>query len=184
VVGTGSLRRAALLRRLRPDIEVRDIRGNVDTRLAKLDAGEFDAIVLAAAGLNRLGLQHRITQSFDTTLVFPAIGQGALALEIRNDDTETLSALALLNDPSSYVTAMAERAMLRALGAGCLSAVGADCTMNGGELVLTGIVLSPDGQRWVSATKSDEAGAHEALGQAVAQSLLNKGARDLLAIQP
>jgi hydroxymethylbilane synthase len=183
VIGTGSVRRAALLRRLRPDLEFRDTRGNVDTRLAKLDAGEFDAIVLAAAGLNRLGLQRRITQSFDTGLIFPAIGQGALALEIRDDDTETASALALLNDWPSYVSAMAERAMLRALDAGCLSAVGADCTMHNGKLVLTGIVLSPDGQRWVSATGADEAHAHEALGQAVAQSLLDQGARALLAIQ-
>ncbi len=180
-VGTGSLRRAAQLRRLRPDLLVQDIRGNVDSRLQKLDQGQYDAIVLAAAGLNRLGWQQRITESFAPELVFPAVGQGALGLEVRDDDFPTQAWILPLNHEPSYRSAMAERAMLRALQAGCLSAVGANCTMSSDErLQLSGIVLSPDGQQMVQASHEAAGDQFETLGSVVANSLLAEGARELL----
>ena len=130
-IGTGSSRRAAQLRNWRGDVEVMEIRGNVDTRLAKLDAGDYDAIVLAAAGLTRLGLKDRITQVLPVERMLPAIGQGALGLECRDSDETTRSALADLNHPASMAEVAAERALLLALLAGCLAPVAARATVSG-----------------------------------------------------
>jgi hydroxymethylbilane synthase len=179
-IGTGSLRRSAQIRRLRNDLVVEDIRGNVDTRLRKLDEGQFDAIVLAAAGLIRLDLTARITDYFPTRTMFPAVGQGALGLEIRDSDAPLAALLPSLNDRNSYCAVMAERAMLRGLNAGCLSAVGAESTSADNQLQLTGIVLSPDGTVAIQATSVATMENHLALGQAVADELVGQGAADIL----
>lgn len=180
VIGTGSVRRAAQLRHLRDDIEIQDIRGNVDTRLKKLDAGEYDAIILAAAGLTRLGWQNRITYQFETTELLPAVGQGALGLETRSDDSSTIDALNSLNDPDSYSTAMAERSMLRKLFAGCLSPVGADTMVRGDQLTLRGAVLSHDGFQKIEVELVDAVNNFNKLGIKVAEQLLVQGADELL----
>ena len=130
---------------MRPDLQVRDIRGNVDTRLRKLHAGQYDAIVLAEAGLERLGLAGQITQRLPTAIMLPAVGQGALALEIRTDDRPTRELLQSLDDAASHAAVTAERAMLAALHGGCLAPVAAwgTCTMIDRRLMLTGRVLGP-----------------------------------------
>lgn len=180
VVGTGSVRRSAQLRRIRPDLILRDIRGNVDTRIKKLQQGEFQAIVLAVAGLHRMGLQHHICQTFCTTEFLPAVGQGALGLEIRVNDLATGNWVSQLNHPASYYSAMAERAMLGKLFSGCLSAVGADSKIEGDQLRLSGIVLSRDGQQAITATHSMPLTQGVALGEQVAEKLLEAGAQTLL----
>ncbi len=176
VIGTGSVRRAAQLLHLRNDLKIEDIRGNVDTRLKKLDDGKYDAIVLACAGLVRLGLKGRITHQFDPQQLMPAVGQGALGLETRADDRSTIAAVEQLSDQSSFHRAMAERSMLRTLFAGCLAPVGANTTVNEGQLTLEGIVLSVDGKEKVSAKMSLPISESKELGQAVAKELINKGA--------
>ncbi len=125
IVGTGSVRRAAQLLAVRPDLEIRDIRGNLDTRLKKLDDGQFDAILLASAGLHRLGWAHRITQTLPIEWMLPAVGQAALGIEIRQDDPETLALVQKLNHEASFAAVTAERSMLRALRGGCLAPVAA-----------------------------------------------------------
>ena len=175
-IGTGSVRRAAQLLHLRSDLKIEDIRGNVDTRLKKLDEGEFDAIVLACAGLIRLGLETRIAHEFLPEQIMPAVGQGALGLETRNDDEPTVRAVSQLNHTESYHQAMAERSMLRTLFAGCLAPVGAKTEVLDGELTLTGIVLSRDGQEKVHATGTLPLEQSENLGQSVAEQLITSGA--------
>jgi hydroxymethylbilane synthase len=182
IVGTGSLRRAAQLKRRRPDLEIRDIRGNIDSRLRQLDEGKFDAIVLAAAGLNRLGLGDRITELFDPAVFFPAVGQGALALEVRAVDCATAKWVEQLDDRDSHCTAMAERAMLSSLKAGCLAAVGANVILLSGMLDLSGMVLSPEGRRIIIANDSAVIGEFEKLGCSVARALLDRGAKELLEV--
>ncbi|QEG23655.1 hydroxymethylbilane synthase [Mariniblastus fucicola] len=181
IVGTGSVRRAAQILNLRPDLDIRDIRGNVDTRLAKLDSGEFDVIVLAAAGLTRLGLADRISFRFDRNVLLPAVGQGALGLETRADDEATVAAVAKLNHPESFSSALAERAMLRRLFAGCLAPVGARCDITGTTLTLTGVVLSRDGKIRTEASDSAPLNDYELLGISVAEKLIAAGADKLLA---
>ena len=181
VVGTGSVRRAAQILHLRQDLEIRDIRGNVDTRLQKLDAGDFDAIVLAAAGLTRLGLANRISFCFDQSQLLPAVGQGALGLEVRADDEETCDAVAELNHSESFCAAMAERSMLRRLFAGCLAPVGARCEMVNGSIQLTGGVLSRDGKVRTEAGDVKPSSSFEELGISVAEKLIEEGADQLLA---
>ena len=154
IVGTGSVRRAAQLLYLRSDLRISDIRGNVDTRLRKLDDGEYDAIVLAAAGLIRLGLAERISYSFSPEELLPAVGQGALGLETRADDSETISVVRTLNDAASFYSAIAERALLKSLFAGCLAPVGAYSTIDENQLTLQGVVLSRDGKQKIIASGS------------------------------
>ena len=180
-IGTGSVRRAAQLLHLRPDLNVKDIRGNVDTRLEKLDSGQYDAIILAAAGLTRLGLEKRISFTFDKTLMLPAVGQGALGLEIRGDDSATAEVVGKLSHRESYAAALAERTMLRRLYAGCLAPVGALCKTDGETLKLTGVVLSRDGKTKVEAAESSSLDEFQTLGVAVAEKLINQGADKLLA---
>lgn len=142
VVGTSSVRRVAQVRALRPDLVVRPIRGNVDTRLAKLDAGEYDALVLAGAGLERLGLADRITEVLRPPAFWPAVGQGALAIQIRADDDATRRAVAPLDDPATHLAVRAERACLASLAGGCLAPIGAWARFEeGGTLALGGCVL-------------------------------------------
>ena len=181
-VGSGSARRCAQLLAFRPDCLVADIRGNVDTRLSRLDHGEFDAIILAEAGLRRLGLEQRITQVIPKEVMLPAVGQGALGLETRAEDAQTRQMLVPLDDPTAHQAVLAERAMLATIRGGCLAPVGAWARLDeSGQLRLDAIVLSLDGTRRVTASAVGSAEAGEELGFAVAQQLIDQGAADLLA---
>ena len=180
-VGTSSLRRQCQLRAQRPDLQVIDLRGNVNSRLAKLDAGEYDAILLAAAGLKRLGLQERISALLPAELSLPANGQGAVGIECRLDDHELLSLLAPLEHPQTRQRVLAERAMNRALQGGCQVPIGAYAELEGDTLWLRGLVGFPDGSRILRAELRGTASEPEALGQALAEQLLTQGAAELLA---
>lgn len=179
-VGTSSLRRAAQMRHLRPDVQVEDIRGNVDTRLRKLDEGRYDAILLASAGLHRLGWQDRIAEILDPEVMLPAGGQGALGIETRSGDDAINELLSPLDDPETRIAVTAERALLAALGGGCQVPLGAHAILDGERLSLLGVVVSEDGRQTVRAAVSGAPDAPEALGQAAAARLLERGARDLI----
>ena len=180
IVGTSSLRRRAMLANRRPDLKLVDLRGNVDTRLRKLDEQNLDAIVLAEAGLVRLGLAERITHLLDPEWMLPAVGQGAIGLECRTDDDESQYLAEGVNDPQTWARITAERAMLSALGGGCLVPIGATSTADDGVLILRGAVLTPDGRRSISATHRGLTSAPLALGQELAAMLLGEGAAELL----
>ncbi len=179
-IGTGSVRRAAQLLHIRPDLKIKDIRGNVDTRLKKLDDGEFDAIILAAAGLIRLNLSDRITFSFEPEQLMPAAGQGALGLETRANDATTVASIEPLKHAASYYAAISERSMLRTLFAGCLAPVGANTSIAGNQLTLQGVVLSRDGKEKVSASSTGPMIEANELGIAVAKALVSQGADKFL----
>ncbi len=178
LVGTSSLRRTAQLRALRPDLRVESVRGNVDTRLRKLDEGQYRAILLAAAGLRRLGWADRIAEYIDPALMCPAVGQGALAIETRSDRAEVA---ALLEHAATRVAVTAERAMLGALGGGCQVPIGANAIVEGSTVHLRGIVAAPDGSRIVRGERSGSIAEASNLGRDLANELLQKGARELLA---
>ena len=180
-LGTGSLRRQAQLLHLRRDFRMSDVRGNVETRLKKLDAGEFDALVLAVAGLKRLGLDGRISFELEPPLVYPAVGQGALGIECRENDVETTALLSKVDDPASRNRVTAERALLARLRAGCHAPVGAATSYQGEQLVLEAVVLSVDGKVRVCATGAGLPANAAALGREVADQLLQKGADRLIA---
>jgi hydroxymethylbilane synthase len=175
-VGTSALRRQAQLKALRPDLVVESIRGNVDTRLRKLDEGQFDAIMLAAAGLRRLGWGDRITQYLSLDEMCPAAGQGALAIETTNEFRE----VDLLDDAESRAAITAERALLRGLGGGCQVPIGAHATVMGTSLHLRAVVASPDGAVLIR-QESDGLTAEAAeVGTRLAESLIEGGAREIL----
>jgi hydroxymethylbilane synthase len=180
-VGTGSIRRRAQLLHLRPDLEVLDIRGNVDTRLRQLDDGRYEAIVLAEAGLTRLGLAHRITQVLPVTWMLPAVGQGALALETRGDDARTRDWVAPLDDADTHAAVTAERSLLAALRGGCLAPVGAWGRVESGTLLLDAAVLDPQGQQRVATHCTGPPQDAQRVGQQAAQHLLDQGAAALIA---
>ena len=179
-VGTSSLRRQCQLRALRPDLQIGELRGNINSRLAKLDAGEYDAIILAAAGLKRLELQSRIRQLLPAETSLPANGQGALGIECRPDDAELLALLAPLAHPATALCVRAERAMNRALQGGCQVPIGAYAELHGDEVWLRGLVGSPDGQQILRAERQGPAATAEQLGQSVAEQLLAMGADKIL----
>lgn len=181
VVGTSSLRRESQIRARFPHLTVKPLRGNVQTRLGKLDAGEFDAIILAAAGLKRLGLGERITALLAPSDSLPAVGQGALGIEIRADRTDLQALLAPLNDPITWACVSAERAMSRALGGSCQIPLGGFATQEGHMLTLGGFVASPDGKTMLTAAATGPADYADALGRAVAKKLLDQGADDVIA---
>lgn len=181
VVGTGSLRRRAQLWHARPGLQMADLRGNVDTRLRKLAAGQYDAIVLAEAGLHRLGLDRHMTQVLPIERVLPAVGQGALGLEARVGDANTAAALAPLDHAASHAAVRAERAMLAAISGGCLAPIGAWCRPQGASIRLSAVVLSCDGRRRIAADASDDPSRSEELGRHVAEALLAQGAAALIA---
>ena len=183
VIGTGSPRRRAQLRYARRDVVFADIRGNVETRLRKLREGEFDAIVLAEAGLVRLGLADEITEVLRRELVLPAVGQGALGIETRADDDRTRALVAHLNDAPTVAAVTAERAMLAKLRGGCMAPVGGfGCVdSESGQLALEGVVLSADGERRVRANSGCDTSDAVALGERVAEQLLADGAAELIA---
>jgi hydroxymethylbilane synthase len=180
VVGTGSPRRKSQLWHVRPDLDIRGIRGNVETRVAKLDAGGYDAIVLAEAGLVRLGLADRITQALPPSILLPAVGQGALGLETREDDARARAAVAPLDHPASHAAVLAERTMLAVLEGGCLAPIGAWARIENGLLTLVGRVLSLDGRVRLDSTLAGDPAQPEALGRRVAEDLLEQGAGDLI----
>jgi hydroxymethylbilane synthase len=181
-VGTSSLRRQAQMRALRPDVELLDLRGNVGTRLAKLDAGAYDAIVLACAGLARLGLASRIRSRLAAPQWLPAPGQAAIAIEARSDDPATLGLLAALDDADTRITVSAERAMNRALGGSCTVPIGAWCVRGEHDLHLSGLVGDVDHGRVLRAEASAASGQADALGRRVAELLLAQGAGQLLGL--
>lgn len=180
VVGTGSLRRQAQLRYVRPDLELRDIRGNVDTRLAKLDAGEYAAVILAEAGLRRLGLEHRIRERLSSEVMLPAVGQGALGIECRANDKNVRETLGQLNNAETFAAVTAERALLAGLQGGCLAAIGAWGRVEGEQLLLSSVVLSPDGRQRLFHEDRGELNESEALGTRVGEVLRRLGAIELL----
>jgi hydroxymethylbilane synthase len=178
-VGTSSLRRIAQLRLIRPDLNIQSIRGNVDTRINKVERGEYDAIVLAAAGLRRLGWGDIISEVFRPDIMCPAVGQGALAIETL-EEGPGFEAAAPLDDPWTRLPVTAERSMLSELGGGCQVPIGAFGTLEDTELFLTGAVFAPDGSGMVRYTATGECTRPAELGRNVAQVLLNRGAQDLL----
>jgi hydroxymethylbilane synthase len=180
-VGTGSLRRKAQLLHLRPDLIVEDVRGNVETRLGKLEEGQFDAIVLAEAGLKRLRLAEQIAHVIPRRDMLPAVGQGALAIETRAVDQQTQSLLAPLDHRASHAAILAERMLLAELRAGCLAPVGAWARVETGRLALDGVVLSADGKQRLAASGLDEPENTVALGRRVAADLIRQGAAQLIA---
>lgn len=178
IVGTSSLRRVAQLKMLRPDLELRDIRGNVDTRINKVERGEYDAIVLAAAGLRRLGWGDIISEVFRPDIMCPAVGQGALAIETLEEGAG-FDACAPLDDPWTRLPVTAERSMLFELGGGCQVPIGAFGSLENTELFLTGAVFSLEG-RMIRFTATGECTRPAELGRKVAQVLLDRGARAIL----
>ena len=180
VVGTSSLRRQAQLRARRSDLDLRDLRGNVNTRLSKLDAGEYDAIVLACAGLQRLGFDARIRSRLDAPDWLPAPAQGAIAIECRDDDAATQSLCAALDHADTRTCVEAERAMNRALHGSCHVPVAASARLDGMHLHLSGLVGSAGDGRVVRAEAQGRGDAPECLGLEVAEKLLAQGARELI----
>ncbi len=180
VVGTSSLRRQCQLRAFRDDLVIKDLRGNVNTRLAKLDDGQYDAIILAAAGLIRLGMKDRIRQELDVDISLPAVGQGAVGIECRNDDAELIALLTALNDSETSARVSAERSMNKALEGGCQVPIGSYAVLNGGQLFLRGLVGTPDGKTILRSQAEGPLVDAEKIGLAVANELLNQGAKSIL----
>lgn len=180
-VGTGSQRRRAQIKHLRPDLEVAGIRGNVDTRLRKLEDGEYDAIILAAAGLRRLGWSERIAELLEPPQMLPAVGQGALGIEGRSDDPATLELLAKLDHRDTHQATSAERAMLALLHGGCSAPVGAWGRVDRGELRLDGLVADLEGTQVLKSSTSGSPTEANSLGERVAQELLAQGADKIIA---
>lgn len=181
VVGTASLRRQAQLRALRPDLVVQTLRGNVGTRLRKLDEGAFDAILLAGAGLLRLGLQARIRESLPVEQFVPAIAQGVIGIECRSADSATRDRLAPLHDAASATRLAAERALNARLGGACTVPVAGHATLLGARLRLDALVAAPDGSRVVRAALEGDAALAGEIGRRLAEQLLDAGAREILA---
>jgi hydroxymethylbilane synthase len=181
IVGTSSLRRQCQIRAMRPDLDIRDLRGNVNTRLAKLDAGEYDAIILAAAGLIRLEMRERITAFIEPETSLPANGQGAVGIECRIDDARTKALLAPLEHNATRIRVNAERAMNRRLEGGCQVPIGAYALLDAGQVWLRGLVGSVDGTQLLTADIKGAAADAEQLGVQLAEQLLALGADKILA---
>jgi len=179
-VGTSSLRRQTQLLGIRPDLVVLDNRGNLDTRIRKMEEGKFDAIILAAAGLRRLGWERRITQVLPEEVSLPAIGQGALGIEIRRDDEETRKAVSFLNDRDTSLAVRAERGFLKRLEGGCQVPIAAYGRTNGETIDMHGMVGRPDGSEIVRGSAHGTVADPEALGVQLAEQLLARGAKEIL----
>ncbi|KGT89078.1 hydroxymethylbilane synthase [Enterobacter cancerogenus] len=180
IVGTSSLRRQCQLSARRPDLIIRSLRGNVGTRLGKLDAGEYDAIILAAAGLKRLNLDDRIRQAMPAEISLPAVGQGAVGIECRLDDHELITLLQALNHADTDVCVRAERAMNTRLEGGCQVPIGSFAVLEDNQLWLRGLVGSPDGQQMVVGERRGPRENAVQMGISLAEELLDSGARDIL----
>jgi hydroxymethylbilane synthase len=179
-MGTSSLRRQAQLLAARPDLVIETMRGNVDTRLRKLDAGDMDAIVLACAGLIRLGLDSRITARLDPAISLPAVAQGVIGIECRSADARTVGLVSVLNHADTRISMDAERAFAHRLGGSCQSPIAAHARLEGGRLVLNGLVAEPDGSRLLRDTISGSIDDPAALGHELAERILAAGAAPLL----
>lgn len=189
-IGTGSPRRKAQLLHHRPDLQILDIRGNVDTRLRKLDSGDYDAILLAYAGLHRLGLSNRITSQLNFDQMLPAVGQAALGLEVRSDDEDTWNAVSPLSHLATHLAVLCERSLLRSLRAGCLAPLAAHAIVDNDTIQLTAKVFSPDGRECVACELSDSfaslpdfqamSEAAEAIGLRAAEQMTAHGAQALI----
>ncbi len=179
-IGSSSLRRQAQLKMLRPDLQIEALRGNVNTRLAKLENGEYDAIILAAAGLERLGLEKHISHQFSPSEMLPAAAQGVLGIECLEANAELRAILEKLSDPIAVQTTTAERTIARVLEASCQSPVAAFATIENGALELTALVAHPDGSPVIKESVSGNADNAQQLGEALAARLLDRGARELL----
>ena len=193
-IGTGSPRRKASLLHFRPDLIVKDIRGNVDTRIRKLDEGQYDAILLAFAGLHRLGLQARITQKFSIDEMLPAVGQAALGLETRSDDSQTIEAVSQLDHTTSHAAVLAERSLLRSMRAGCLAPLACNVVVHKETIQLQARVFSPDGKKRIEVNHAADHALNsnellpkkelyllaEQLGREAASLLAEQGATELI----
>jgi len=179
-IATSSPRRRTQLLATRGDLQVLETHGNVDTRLRKLDNGDYDGIVLAAAGLNRLGLENRVTEYLPTKVMLPAIGQGAIAVEIRDDDAETRELVGRIEDKSTRRTVEAERAFARKLGANCRTPIAAYAKVEGRGLMIEGMVSSADGRKLLRGKLVSDNPRPESVGEELADSLLEKGAQFVL----
>ncbi len=181
VVGTSSLRRMAQIKKVRPDIDIESLRGNLDTRLRKLDQGEFDAIILAAAGLNRLGLAHRITSCIPVDIMLPAIGQGCLGIEFRSDDQDTREILSCLHHQETAVCVSCERAFLERLEGGCQVPIGALASISGPDtLAVTGLVADENGEQVIVKALSGPFSQARELGLRLGDMILEAGGRKIL----
>jgi len=179
-IGTSSLRRQCQILEIFPDAQILSLRGNVNTRLAKLDAGDYDAIILATAGLKRLGMAKRITESLDTQISLPAIGQGAIGIECRVDDQETNELLSVLHDWETGLCVTAERAMNARLNGGCQVPIAGFAQRRGDRLFMRGLVGSPDGRLLYRTEDSGSLEQAEAIGQSIAEDLIAMGADKIL----
>jgi len=179
-VGTSSLRRQTQLLAARPDLDIFSLRGNIDTRIRKMEEGVYDAIVLAAAGVRRLGWEGKIRQYLPIEQYIPAIGQGALGIEARLDDGRVVETVASLNDMDTRIAVCAERKMLERLEGGCQVPIAGHAVISGGEILLTGLVGRPDGSEIVRGSRSGSLEAPEELGVALAEELLMRGGRQIL----
>ena len=175
-----SLRRAAQLRALRPDLEIENIRGNLDTRLRKLDEGQYDAIVLASAGLRRLGWEKRIAELLDPDAMCPAVGQGALAVETRDDNGPAQRVARSLDHPDTRTAVTAERAVLAALGGGCQVPIGAYATVDDHSVQLRAIIVSPDGTEIVRKQATGPRADAVSIGRTLGEQLLSEGGKQIL----
>ena len=179
-VGTGSFRRQAQILHIRPDLDMRDLRGNVDTRLRKVESGEYDAVILAKAGLDRLGWTHRISETLSPEVCLPAVGQGAIAVECRANDSQAIETLEKLDHTETRTAIMAERALLSALQGGCQVPLGAWARIERGELVLEACVCSVDGAQYIKQRATAPADQARELGERMAQLLIDAGAKSIL----
>ncbi|MDP2902739.1 MAG: hydroxymethylbilane synthase [Methylovulum sp.] len=179
-IGTSSLRRQCQIKERFPNAEILSLRGNVNTRLAKLDAGDYDAIILASAGLKRLGMAARITQCLDMTVSLPAIGQGAIGIECRRDDTEINAILTVLHDSGTGLCVAAERAMNARLNGGCQVPIAGYALRQGGQLYMRGLVGNPDGSVLYRSERSGGLDQPELIGRLIAEDLLAQGADKIL----
>jgi hydroxymethylbilane synthase len=180
IVGTSSLRRRCQLLHKRPDLHIKDLRGNVNTRLSKLDDGQYDAIILACAGLIRLEMDDRIKQSISPDLILPAVGQGAIGLEAREGDEDTLALISVLDDPTTRYRVLAERALNHRLNGGCQVPIACHATVDGDKLHLRALVGEPDGSNIISGEIRGNIENAEELGTGLADELLGKGAKKIL----
>ncbi|PKM76789.1 MAG: hydroxymethylbilane synthase [Firmicutes bacterium HGW-Firmicutes-15] len=180
-VGTSSLRRIAQLRALRPDIRMVDLRGNVETRIKKMEEQDLDGIILAYAGVKRLGFTGKISEMIATDIMLPAVGQGAIAIELREEDNETLKVISPINNLHTKLETMAERALLRELEGGCQVPIASLAQIKGNILYIEGLVASMNGQRVIKESLTGDLNKAEEIGRSLAQSLLNRGADSILA---
>ena len=180
VIGTSSLRRQSQLKALRPDLQIKDLRGNVGTRLRKLDQGDYDGILLAAAGIKRLGLEERITQFIPTTDLLPAIGQGAIGIECRADDPKVHDVIQPLNDSGTSLCVQAERALSRRLFGGCQLPIAGQAIISETRLKLIGLVAEVDGSQVIKAELEDDVSDVDNIGHRLAEHLLDQGADKIL----